>query len=100
MSADTPDASGDLEQVLDVNCVAEEPGKDGTAAATEPEPTGEVGPAGAGEQVSRGILNRHIRWGDVGLLSGLVVEEKQQAEDVHGANGSQQASGLLILGGT
>ena len=30
----------------------------------------------------------------------LVVEEKQQAEDVHGANGSQQASGLLILGGT
>ena len=34
------------------------------------------------------------------MLSGLVVEEKQQAEDVHGANGSQQASGLLILGGT
>ena len=48
----------------------------------------------------RGILNRHISWGDVGLLSGLVVEEKQQAEDVHSANRSQQASGLLILGGT
>ena len=38
--------------------------------------------------------------GDVGLLAGLVVEQEQQAEDVNGANGSQQASCLLVLRGT
>ena len=70
LSADTPDASGDLEQVLDVNSVAEEPGKDGTAAATEPEPTGEVGPAGAGEQVSRGISTVTSAGGMLGCFPG------------------------------
>merc|ERR1711943_26562 len=75
-------------------------GENGTAATAKPETTGEVGPAGAGEQVGWGIFNRHIRRGDVGLLAGLVVEQEQQAEDVHSANGSQQASGLLILRGT
>ena len=34
------------------------------------------------------------------MLAGLVVEQEQQAEDVHGADGSQQASGLLVLRGT
>ena len=58
--ADAPNASSNLEQILDVNGVAEEPGEDGTAAATEPETTGEVSPAVAGEQVGRGVLNRHI----------------------------------------
>ena len=99
-SADAPDTSRDLEQLLNVNGVAEEPGENGTAATTQPEPTGEVSPTGAGEQVGGGILNRHICRGDVGLLAGLVVEEEQQAEDVHGANGSEQSSGLLVLRGT
>ena len=76
--ADAPNASSNLEQILDVNGVAEEPGEDGTTAATEPETTGEVSPAVAGEQVGWGVLNRHIRRGDVGLLAGLVVEEEQQ----------------------
>ena len=62
-----------------MNGVAEEPGENGTAATAKPETTGEVGPAGAGEQVGGGILNRHIRRGDVGLLAGLVVEQEQQA---------------------
>merc|ERR1711943_155726 len=75
-------------------------GENGTAATAKPETTGEVGPAGAGEQVGGGILNRHICRGDVGLLAGLVVEQEQQAEDVHGADSSQQASGLLVLRGT
>ena len=99
-SADAPDTSSDLEQFLHVNGVAEEPGENGTAATTQPEPTGEVSPTGAGEQVGGGILNRHICRGDVGLLAGLVVEQEQQAEDVHGADGSQQPSGLLVFRGT
>ena len=98
--ADAPNASSNLEQILDVNGVAEEPGEDGTTAATEPEPTGEIGPTVAGEQVGGGILNRHICGGDVGLLAGLVVEQEQQAEDVNSTNGSQEASCLLVLGGT
>ena len=58
--ADAPNASSNLEQILDVNGVVEEPGEDGATAATEPEPTGEIGPAVAGEQVGGGILNRYI----------------------------------------
>ena len=99
-SADAPDTSSDLEQILNVNGVAEEPGKNGAAAATKPEPTGEVGPTCAGEEVGGRILNRDVCRGDVGLLAGLVVQQEQQAEDVNSTNGGQQTGGLLILGGT
>jgi len=47
-SAHAPDTSSDLEQFLHVNGVAEEPGENGTAATTQPEPTGEVSPARCG----------------------------------------------------
>jgi hypothetical protein len=83
-----------------VNRVAEEPGEHGAAATTQPETTGEIGPAGAGEQISRRILDGGVGGGDVGLLAGLVVEQEQQAEDVNRADGGQQTCGLLILSGT
>ena len=82
-----------------MNRIAEEPGEHGAAATTQPETAGEIGPAGAGEQISRWILDGGVGGGDVGLLAGLVVQQQQQAEDVNRADGGQQTCGLLILSG-
>jgi len=83
-----------------MNGVAKEPGKDRTAASTQPEATCEVCPAGAGEQIGGRVLHSYIRRRDVWLFAGLVVEQEQQAEDVDGTDGSQQSCGLLVFRGT
>ena len=98
MSADTPDTRSDLEQILNVHCAAQEPGEHGAAAAAEPEPTGEIGPAGAGEQVGRWIADGGIGRRNVGLFAGLVVQQEQQGEDVNRSDGREKASGLLVFG--
>ena len=82
-----------------MNGVAEEPGKDGATATSQPETTGEVGPSGSGEEVRRGQSDCGVSGRDVGLFAGLVVQQEQEAEDVNGTNGSKQSSGLLIFGG-
>ena len=98
--ANAPDASSDLEQILNVNRVAEEPSEHSAAAATQPESAGEVGPACPGEQIGWWVLDGGVGRRDVGLLAGLVVQQEEQAENVNGADGCQQTCGLLILGGT
>ena len=98
--ANAPDASSDLEQILNVNRVAEEPSEHSAAAATQPESAGEVGPACPGEQIGWWVLDGGVGRRDVGLLAGLVVQQEEQAENVNGADGCQQTCGLLILRGT
>ena len=77
---------------------AEIPGEHGAATAAQPEAAGEISPAGAGEQIGRGIFDGGVCRGDVRLFAGLVVEQEQQGEDVHRTDRRQQAGGLLILG--
>ena len=83
-----------------MNRVAKEPGKDRTAASTQPEATREVRPAGAGEKIGGRVLHSDIGGRDVWLFAGLVVEQEQQAENVYGTDGSQKPCGLLVLSGT
>ena len=87
----------DVEQILHVHSAAQEPGKHGAGAATQPETAGEICPACAGEEIGRWIADRGIRGGDVGLLAGLVVEQEQQGEDVNGSDRRQHTGCLLIL---
>lgn len=98
MSGDAPDTGSDLEKILNVNCVAEEPGEYGATATSQPETTGEVGPTGSGEKVRRGKFDCGVSGRDMGLFPGLVVQQEQQAQDVNGTDGSKQSSCLLVLG--
>ena len=96
-SADAPNATGEVQQGADVQGAAKEPSKDSAAAASEPEAAGEIRPTRTGEQIGGWVVDRDIRHRDVGLLTGLVVEQEQQREDVHGSDRSQQTSGCRKL---
>ena len=81
-----------------MHSAAEDPGEHGSAAAAEPETTGEISPAGAGEQVGRWVADGGISRRDVGLFAGLVVQQEQQGEDVNRTDGCQKTCGLLVIG--
>ena len=98
--ADAPDTGGDVEQILYVNRVAEEPGKDSSAASTEPESTGEICPTVTCEKIGWWIFYRYISGRNVWLLPWLVIKQEQQAENVNCPNRSKQASCLLVFGCT
>ena len=83
-----------------MNRAAQEPCKDGSTASAQPKTAGEVCPTRTGEQIRRGVVDCDVGGWNVGLFSGLVVQQEQQAEDVNSTNGGQQTGGLLILGGT
>ena len=93
--ANTPNASSDVEQVLNMNRAAQEPCKDGSTASAQPKTAGEVCPTRTGEQIRRGIVDCDVGGWNVGLFPGLVVEQEQQGEDMNGSNGRQDTGGVL-----
>lgn len=86
-SAHAPDTGSDFDELLDVEGIAEQPGKNCTTAATKPEATGELRPTVAGEQIRGRIVDRDVGKGDMRLLSWLVIEKEEEGQEVNGTDG-------------
>lgn len=86
-SAHAPDTGSYFDELLDVEGIAEQPGKNCTTAATKPEATGELRPTVAGEQIRGRIVDRDVGKGDMRLLSWLVIEKEEEGQEVNGTDG-------------
>ena len=86
-SAHAPDTGSYFDELLDVEGIAEQPGKNCTTAATKPEATGELRPAVAGEEISGGIVDSDVSRGDMRLIPGLVIKQKKESQEVNSTDG-------------
>ena len=86
-SAHAPNTGSNFHKLLNVEGIAEQPGKDGTPTATQPEATGELRPAVAGEEISGGIVDGDVSRGDMRLIPGLVIKQKKESQEVNSTDG-------------
>jgi len=96
-SVHAPNATGNLHQGGDDGRAAEEPGEGGATAASEPEATGEFRPAGLGEEIRGGMVDRGV-WGlHIGAAAGGAIDREAHREDRHQADGGQQTGGVGVF---
>ena len=86
-SAHAPDTGSDFDELLNVEGIAEQPGKNCTTAATKPEATGELRPTVAGEQICGRTVDSDVGKRDMRLLSWLVIEKEEEGQEVNGTDG-------------